>query len=1371
MRALNAMARVPVFLLLVTLCQSPLLYGQPPSPAQRRQLPQKAELLGEMKPFTSEGGTSIAENNDPQARIPSAGQVMFASDDDMANQDEVRKERAEYQRLERALQAQEQLVEKYQRLFDRGDLDKESLDKFTTRAAEAKEARDEFAKRHHIYTGTNGWGDAIKRREQWNEKVVKPLSQEYSLTIEELAAVISTLEAEQRRLRTEANGYKRTPLMGEKELSALLITSCNQLIAQLQEWIDQLNAMQRDLASEALRVAEDRYDDRLDARIAELVERGVPAEAAERQATAERRFSTIRRKLNQAEQLLEDAAEKSPSRQSSDYRRIKRAADSVRRSLRTSVPTESPFRFVNLPKIPQTLVVTADLDFATDAGVQTYHGLEVFSRRGDWDGFQRWTGRVDRFKQTLGGQPAWQTELAEVSAVVELADKISAEFVRQSAAMKAYRNQVSTAATDNRMDTLAELLTSPIVKPVAGVDPAITAAVSRNFGERILTDGLKMPPPNEGGEVIKGSATTQDVVASVPGATIMFDIPLEANPLRPPGAVRGKEIDNTKQKVVKTDKDGKFKAPKGPGDKPVLAKQVDVKGFVSAYLKASPTEKALAAIAYGAFSDEAHKKLLHETILLDEMMDYYLWLATGGVSQDLLDSIPSVESLRDAEDANNLFGPEAGPQDPALSLEEQLKRLQQRTIKKYELNEEQAKALIEKGEVTTGQEKLVIFQSPDGPPLLMRFVTTGPQAIKDQDQGKQETPEKKKTPPTPEVWCVQGVAKFQTLLGDTKLTPEQLKSLGEQIQKQLQEKAPDRLKELQKETQDKSLPEKTGKVRSKVSRQLEDKFQLKLHDVDIRVVLPVKPDVDPATLEKSLASELAKATGLQDPLVSVQHVDTKQGVAFYQVTIRSKKKFDVKKLEQALQDVHGPDAETGKSRDAEFVLPNDPHFVARGSWNQDYDDQWAIKRLGFGKSAKDDPEIWPAKASDVEPIVVAVIGSGVDWTHAELLGQIWTNKAEDPYNEIDDDGNGYTDDLFGWDFRNNTHDIMDRGGHDTHVAGVIAARSHNGHGIAGVNPYARIMALKVANSLGQANSVDISRAIFYAVDHGAHVINISYGGAEPSRIEQRAIDYAVENDVLVVVAAGNKSTDASAYALASCRGVITVAGTTIKDKRAPFSNWGQAVDLSAPAMDVLSLRARGTDFLLYTGENENYEGGSAFVGESHNLYRASGTSFAAPLVTGAASLIRARNPELSIQEVRQMLVMSTEDVETPGWDQFTGAGVLDVRKAITARPHYFLFGRITQVKPVRRANRTYVEVFGQALGSDFSDLKLQIAFGETPAKDDWTTVHTGNKPHQEGAISLIPLTRFNRAGVWSVRLLVTDKLDQERQARARLNLK
>ena len=264
------------------------------------------------------------------------------------------------------------------------------------------------------------------------------------------------------------------------------------------------------------------------------------------------------------------------------------------------------------------------------------------------------------------------------------------------------------------------------------------------------------------------------------------------------------------------------------------------------------------------------------------------------------------------------------------------------------------------------------------------------------------------------------------------------------------------------------------------------------------------------------------------------------------------------------------------------ATPSDPFFKSKGSWGEEYHDQWALRRAGFVTGSGQG--VWPDK---LEPCTVAVIGSGVDWTHQELAGQMWINDVEDPYNGLDDDKNGYVDDVFGWNFRDGTNNVLDLGGHDTHVAGVIAARWNN-RGMAGANPAARIMALKVANYLGQADSVSISRAIYYAVEHGARVINISYNGKTPSAIEERAIQFATRQGALVVVSSGNQGADATPTALAGSPNVLTVAGSDTKNQRAGFSSFGRSVDIAAPAMDVLGLRAKGTDFLLYTGGNSNY---------------------------------------------------------------------------------------------------------------------------------------------------------------------------------------
>jgi len=484
---------------------------------------------------------------------------------------------------------------------------------------------------------------------------------------------------------------------------------------------------------------------------------------------------------------------------------------------------------------------------------------------------------------------------------------------------------------------------------------------------------------------------------------------------------------------------------------------------------------------------------------------------------------------------------------------------------------------------------------------------------------------------------------------------------------------------------------------------------------------------------------------------------------------------DKQRLKDELTTVKDQNSKVTLAQPAEPVneqvdVPNDPHFSARGTWGEQYDDQWALKRIGM-LPGKPDADAAMEKIADGRECVVAVIGSGVDWTHPELFGQMWVNIEEDPYNGKDDDGNGYVDDQFGWNFRDRNRDVMDYGGHDTHVAGVIAARWNNGKGIVGVNPHARIMALKVANYLGQANTIDVSLAIFYAVANGARVINISYGGETPTEVEKLAIEYAQQRGVLVVIAAGNQGADAATRSLASDRTALTVAGTTLDDRRAGFSNWGQPVDLSAPSMDVLSLRANQTDFLLYSGESTDYESGIGIVGKQQELYRASGTSFAAPFVSGAASLVLSLRPELQAQQVKNMLLMSADDLDVPGWDQHTGAGIVNVPSALSADPDQFLGARISKVAPVRRGGAIEIEVRGQVVGRSLSGRWLQIGFGENPARDAWTTIaHSREAVADDAPLGTIPASRFDRPGNWTIRILVQDEKKNLRQARATLKL-
>ena len=185
------------------------------------------------------------------------------------------------------------------------------------------------------------------------------------------------------------------------------------------------------------------------------------------------------------------------------------------------------------------------------------------------------------------------------------------------------------------------------------------------------------------------------------------------------------------------------------------------------------------------------------------------------------------------------------------------------------------------------------------------------------------------------------------------------------------------------------------------------------------------------------------------------------------------------------------------------LTPTDPNFTqsGRGSWGQVEDDQWAIKRVGF---TSDEGSAWNYVPENASPVVVAVIDTGLDWHHLDISHEnIWRNDGEIPDNGIDDDRNGYVDDVIGWDFFARNNRPWDFDGHGTIVAGIIAATQDNDVGIAGINPHARIMVLKAVNNFGTTRASYLAEAIVYAVDNGARIINISVGGPYASRMVWR----------------------------------------------------------------------------------------------------------------------------------------------------------------------------------------------------------------------------------------------------------------------------
>jgi subtilisin family serine protease/DNA-binding beta-propeller fold protein YncE len=268
-------------------------------------------------------------------------------------------------------------------------------------------------------------------------------------------------------------------------------------------------------------------------------------------------------------------------------------------------------------------------------------------------------------------------------------------------------------------------------------------------------------------------------------------------------------------------------------------------------------------------------------------------------------------------------------------------------------------------------------------------------------------------------------------------------------------------------------------------------------------------------------------------------------------------------------------------------------------------------------------------------VIVAVIDTGIDATHPDLAANLFTNAGEIPGNGIDDDGNGYIDDVHGWDFANDDNNPDDDAGHGTHVSGTIGAVGDNGLGVAGINWHVTILPVKFLGADGSGFSSDALRGIDYATLMGAQVMNNSWGGGGYSAIMQDSIAAAETAGMVFVAAAGNAGQNIdeipqfpASYVLPN---VIAVAATDDEDGIPDFSNWGpQSVLLGAPGVSILSTVPGG---------------GYGFK---------TGTSMATPMVTGAVALLRAAEPGITVAQVRARLMASVDPVPSLQYTTVSG---------------------------------------------------------------------------------------------------------------------
>ncbi|SHK38171.1 S8 family serine peptidase [Rhodothermus profundi] len=299
------------------------------------------------------------------------------------------------------------------------------------------------------------------------------------------------------------------------------------------------------------------------------------------------------------------------------------------------------------------------------------------------------------------------------------------------------------------------------------------------------------------------------------------------------------------------------------------------------------------------------------------------------------------------------------------------------------------------------------------------------------------------------------------------------------------------------------------------------------------------------------------------------------------------------------------------------------------------------------------PDAWDVVKGEQGDVVIAIVDGGTDWRHPDLIDNVWTNPGEIPDNGVDDDGNGFVDDVHGWNFANNTPDptglpaTPNNAAHGTQVAGVAAAVTNNNRGVAGSSWNARFMPIN-ASCPNQDRSICFGyQGIVYAALNGAQVINASWGGPGLSRFEAEVIEAVTDLGSLIVAAAGNDSSDNDRvpFSPASHPRVLSV-GATNKDNdgKASFSNYGRSVNVFAPGVNLNTTLPRGR----YTGS-------------------ANGTSFASPLAAGIAALVRTRFPEYSPDQAREQIRLTADPIDALnlGFAGLLGRGRINAFRAVT----------------------------------------------------------------------------------------------------------
>ncbi|MCL5992149.1 MAG: S8 family serine peptidase, partial [Bacteroidetes bacterium] len=386
--------------------------------------------------------------------------------------------------------------------------------------------------------------------------------------------------------------------------------------------------------------------------------------------------------------------------------------------------------------------------------------------------------------------------------------------------------------------------------------------------------------------------------------------------------------------------------------------------------------------------------------------------------------------------------------------------------------------------------------------------------------------------------------------------------------------------------------------------------------------------------------------------------------------------------------------------------PNDPL----------YKDQWALKIINSTKA-------WE-KATG-KGIIVGIIDTGIDFEHPDLKNQLYINSKEDinhngkfepwsseeirngitgDFNNIDDDYDGFIDDVIGYDFVDqsfgNIGDYIepdsipyDEHSHGTTLAGVIAAERNNNIGISGLAYDSKLLAVRALDATGNGESDDIANAIVYAALRGAKVLNFSFGEAFPSTIMHEAIKFAYSLGCVMTASSGNNNWQFPHYP-SDYEEVISVGAITDKGQKSSVSNYGNRLALTAPGNDILTTTPGG------------------------NYQKKSGTSYSAPYVSAASALLFELDSTLKPQDIKGILMASADDAGDIGWDIYYGAGILNVGKAVNTIGRTSLnISYPVNDSYINKNNTPIIPIIGDVITPLFDSYQVFVGLGYNP--DNW----------------------------------------------------